>query len=67
MVDIDGTGDGDGGNDIWVMGTPIDGCGGRDPAAVIGADGAGGADAVDDAGGTSKVIGAEAGGEGMPP
>jgi hypothetical protein len=65
MVDIDGTGDGDGGNDIWVMGNPIDGYGGRDPAAMIGADRADGADVVDNSGGTS-MIGAKADSEGMP-
>ena len=67
MVDIDGTGDGDGGKDIWVMGTPTDGCGCREPGAGRWVGWAGGADAVDDAGGTSKGIGAEAGSEGMPP
>jgi hypothetical protein len=67
MVDRDGTGDGDGGNDIWVMGTPIDDSEGKDPVAMSGADGASGAYAVDDAGGTAKVIGAEGGSEGMPP
>jgi len=34
MDDSDGTGDGEGGKGIWVMGTPMDG-GGEDTAAVV--------------------------------
>jgi hypothetical protein len=73
---MDGTGDGDGGNDMWVMGTPNDGCGrGRDPAAVIGVEEAGGVGTIDDAGGTvrkggtennSDIVGAGAGSAEMP-
>jgi hypothetical protein len=77
MVDMDGTGDGDGGKYMWVMGTPIDGGGGgRDPAAVAGAEEASSVGTIDEAGvaawkssaeNASDMTGAVAGSAGMPP
>ena len=65
MDDREGTGDGECGKGIWVMGSPADGgCGGRDraPAMATPVVGTGGAE-----NGSSKMAGPEAGSAGMPP
>jgi hypothetical protein len=74
MADMGGTGDGDGGKQIWVMGTPVDGGGGgRVAGAVTIEDETGSAVTVDvaradgvDTANISEKSGAEAGNVGMP-
>ena len=68
--DSDGMGDGEGGNEIWVIGTPMDdGCGGDSPAPAMVARVLEG-----DSGGWyggpetySEAVGPDAGSAGMPP
>ena len=70
MDDSEGTGDGECGKAIWVMGTPVDGGGGRDRAPVmvtpvVGTGGAAWKDGADN--GNSEMAGPDAGSAGMPP
>lgn len=70
MEENDGTGEGEWGKLMWVMGTPMDGCPGWVDMAMDASNG--GADAcmegiIGGAVETSEMIGPEAGSCGMPP
>jgi hypothetical protein len=70
MEEKDGTGDGECGNEIWVMGTPMDGGSGggsTTPEVGIAAPEAGGAAWGGGADDTSEMTGVDAGSAGMPP